>query len=98
LADNYKAVVTENVDLKRRLGTGAAQLSKASPSDVTPPSAQATILSQIDEGGSAWVYLGPFGNGKFLSKPNFDVTTEPAPGTEIKAIRDTFKRAREPYE
>lgn len=28
LADNYKAVVTENVELKRRLGTGAALPSK----------------------------------------------------------------------
>lgn len=46
------------------------------------------------------MYIGPFGDGKYLTKPNFDVTTEPAPGTEIKAIRPyvTLSNAREPYE
>ena len=42
------------------------------------------------------MYVGQFQNGRFLRKPDFNVTSSPSTGQELVAWTDTYKRADEP--
>ena len=55
------------------------------------------MLDLIGEDSPSSVYLGPFRNGSFLTKPNFETKSIPSSGSEIKASTDTFMRSQKPY-
>jgi hypothetical protein len=66
--------------------------------DTAPPPKVAEILSQSDETGTFWIYVGTFNraNGQSVDRANFNVTVKPQVNQAIVAATDTYKRASKP--
>src|SRR5215470_13335512 len=69
---------------------------KPVPQDAAPSPNISPALQFIPQQGTFWAYVGQFQNGRFLRRPNFDVTAPPSAGQEITAWTDTYKRNDKP--
>lgn len=100
---SIKAVVSEERSIES-FGAFGVEVSlteavnKAAPqegiSDEPVPEPVARAAEKIEVGGQLWSFVGTFRDGYI--KPNFDVDDVPETGDSIVAVRDIYRRAREP--